>query len=386
MVSRADALTWRAEGASHRGSSHERSGAPNQDAYAVRRVDHALVAAVADGHGGRRYVRSGTGAQIAVDLATTIGAELLDVRHPDPTLAGRALPVRLVPAWRSAVLAHLAAHALEDDEVERCGDLPSDLTVLYGATLIVALASGRAIAVTQIGDGAALTVHHGGAGSLVPGDDRLVANETTSLCLPTALDDFRHGSTTVEGDEPPLVLLSTDGYGNSFASEEWESEVMADLTTQVGLHGFDTVCGSIPQWVAESAEVGGDDVTVVLLTAGAAPGGGAAHGPSGPGARRRWWVPGIALTGLALTAVLLVTQPWTGGTASPMSPSTPVVDTGQAPRTTPARTTTPTTTPTVRSRPRPQGQTVPVQTTPTVSTTTSNGPVVAEDGAPSGTS
>lgn len=385
MVSRADPVTWQAQGASHRGSSHERSGAPNQDAYAVRRLDKALVAAVADGHGGRRYVRSGTGARIAVELATTIGAELLDVRHPDPPLAGRDLTTRLVPAWRSAVLAHLAAHTLEDEEVERCGDLPTDLTVLYGATLIVALAAGREIAVTQIGDGSALTVRRGRASNLVPGDDRLVANETTSLCLPNALEDFRHGATTVDGDELPLVLLSTDGYGNSFASEEWESEVMTDLATQVGLHGFDTVCGSIPQWVAESAQVGGDDVTVVLLTAGAWSGGGPAPGPAGPGARRRWWVSGIAATGLALAAVLFVTQPWTGGVTSPASPITPVADPQQAP-TTSARVTAPTTTRTSSPPPRRQGQTVPVQTTPPGSSTTSNRPVVAEDGAPSGTS
>ena len=122
VVNRADPVRWRAQGATHRGSSHERSGAPNQDAYAVRHLDDALVAAVADGHGGRRYVRSGTGARIAVDLAMTIGAELLEVRHPDPVIAGRDLPTRLVPAWRSAVLAHLAANALQDDEIERCGE------------------------------------------------------------------------------------------------------------------------------------------------------------------------------------------------------------------------------------------------------------------------
>ena len=186
------------------------------------------------------------------------------------------------------------------------------LMVPYGATLIVALASGRALAVAQIGDGAALTVGPGKPHSLVPGDDRLVANETTSLCLPSALDDFRHGATTLEGDDPPLTLLSTDGYGNSFASEEWESEVMTDLATQVGLHGFDSVCGSIPQWVAESADVGGDDVTVVLLTAGVRADGGATPRPTGWGPHRRWWVPGITLTGLVLAAVLVVTQPWTG--------------------------------------------------------------------------
>ena len=49
-----------------------------------------------------------------------------------------------------------------------------------------------------------------------PGDDRLVAGETTSLCLATAADDFRHAFLPASA-EPDLVLLATDGYGNSFA-------------------------------------------------------------------------------------------------------------------------------------------------------------------------
>ena len=260
---------WTARGASAMGSAHLRTGAPNQDAYAVWTGRTALVAAVADGHGGRRYVRSGLGAQLAVSIAIQLGADLLERRRPDPMGAAPGLPAEVVARWRQTVLAHHDTHPLTPDEVGRAGDL-DDPALLYGATLIVALASDDLVAVVQVGDGSVVVGDAGGVTRPVPGDPRLVANETTSLCLTTAIDDFRWGATELTSPSS-LVLLSTDGYGNSFASDDWETEVMADLVAQVGRHGFGKVAAELDGWASESAEVGGDDATLVLLQRTATP-------------------------------------------------------------------------------------------------------------------
>lgn len=315
------APVWVAEGVSRRGSSHERTGAPNQDAYAVQRVGASVVAAVADGHGGRRYVRSQVGSALAVRLAAEIGAELLSARRPDPSGAARALPARLLPAWRAAVDTHYHQNPLTPDETERAGTEQLDPVILYGATLIVALAAHDVVAVAQIGDGSALGAAPHRVEHLVPGDDRLVANETTSLCLPTALADFRWG--TAHFDSGSVVLLSTDGYGNSFASEGWEDEVMSDLVTEMDSHGFAEVAASMGSWAGDSAAVGGDDVTLVLLS----------RTPPGRTARK----PGrLAWGGLAVLAAAAAIGVGIGTRDDTVTPrETPVVAT-----TTPAATTT----------------------------------------------
>ncbi len=66
---------WRVVGASVRGATHVRLDRPNQDALYWRpRSGRAaeMVLAVADGHGGPRYVRSGIGAWYAVRAITDI--------------------------------------------------------------------------------------------------------------------------------------------------------------------------------------------------------------------------------------------------------------------------------------------------------------------------
>ena len=311
------ATAWVAEGASRRGSSHERTGAPNQDAYAVRRVGASVVAAIADGHGGRRYVRSQVGSTLAVQLAIELGAELLSARRPDAAAAARALPARLVPAWRAAVDEHYGRHPLTADEEEKAGGETRDPAILYGATLIVALAADDVVAVAQIGDGSALGAGPQRLEHLVPGDDRLVANETTSLCLPTALADFRWGS--AHFDSGSAILLSTDGYGNSFASEGWEAEVMSDLVGELDSHGFDEVAGSLESWAADSASVGGDDVTLVLLS----------RAPVDTRGRKPGW---LALGGLGILAVAAATVVGLGSRGDTPTPrETPVLATTSTP-------------------------------------------------------
>ncbi|HEV2642541.1 MAG TPA: hypothetical protein VGT98_07535, partial [Candidatus Elarobacter sp.] len=95
-------------------------------------------------------------------------------------------------------------------------------------------------------------------------DARLVAGQTTSLCLAGAESDFRFA--VLEGPAcPDLVLLSTDGYGNSFANTDWRTIAVGDLRDQVQAHGLEHVGARLDDWLAASAEAGGDDVTVAIV-------------------------------------------------------------------------------------------------------------------------
>ena len=64
---------------------------------------------------------------------------------------------------------------------------------------------------------------------------------------------------------PTSWLLATDGYGNSFADGDWWHGLVDDLASYAASAGFDALESGLPTWLADSAEVGGDDVTAVLL-------------------------------------------------------------------------------------------------------------------------
>jgi hypothetical protein len=280
---------WRVMAATALGATHERTGAPNQDAHQSAVIDTptgpVVVLAVADGHGGRRYVRSDRGAALATALAVQISAELLSRPDSDPASVSRALPAQLLPRWRGGVSAHLDAHPFTPTEHERAGrNLDEAPLPAYGATLVVALIAPDGVHLVQIGDGDALVHTAAGVCRPVRDDPRLVGNQTTSLCLPDALSDFRHGFVAA-AQQPSLVLVSTDGYGNSFAADDWAHSVLADLARLVDRDGWAAVEAALPEWVAESARVGGDDVTVLIGMPPGPTAGAAAPGPSAPARR-----------------------------------------------------------------------------------------------------
>lgn len=262
---------WVGVSASVRGSSHVRSGLVNQDAVGVARHGDGLVAAVADGHGGNRYVRSDRGARFAVALALELGGPLLE-DTPETGPASRpsrelmaALMAQVVPQWRAAVLADAAAAPFTAEERTRAGvELDGDVTVAYGATLLVTIASSEGVGLAQLGDGDVVAVGPDGvAARPVPDDPRLVAGQTTSLCLASALEDIRYGE--LDAEQVELLVLCSDGYGNSFAEERWREDVAADLLDDVRRRGIDGVGTDLPDWLAQSAEAGGDDVSMAVL-------------------------------------------------------------------------------------------------------------------------
>jgi len=287
VTERVDPL-WRIAAASAQGSAHA-EGTVNQDAARTACVvdddgDAVWIAAVSDGHGGRRYVRSDAGSALAVAVATEHLSHVLErplgVMSFEDVLR-REMPV-VVARWRDAVAGHRTVHPFTEAEVARAGaPLDDDDLVAYGATLLVAVVGAAGVGLAQLGDGDALVRSHGYAMRPVPRDPRLTGSETTSLCLEGAEHDFRFAA-LAESAEPDLVVLATDGYGNSFAETDWWRTVVDDLARFLASHPLEAFEEQFPQWLAESALVGGDDVTAVVLSAGAISA--VEPGPQRPGA------------------------------------------------------------------------------------------------------
>lgn len=264
---------WAVVAASARGSSHQRAGTPNQDAVAHVEVPGrvpGLVAAVADGHGGDRYVRSDCGARIAVHTACSVAKETVlelgschDERLIHDRLSGPVIET-LVARWRTQVGGHWQRHPFSAEEVSRAGEaLDSDPYLAYGSTIILGLFTAKWVGVIQVGDGDVFVVGAGVVSAPVADDSRLVGGRTTSLCLPTAARDSRVAVLAAE-QLPELVGLATDGYGNSFASPAWRQEAGLDMAEIVRRQGLAGVAEQLPDWLTQSAVVGGDDVSMVL--------------------------------------------------------------------------------------------------------------------------
>jgi hypothetical protein len=280
-------MSWNVAHACVRGSAHVRSGLPNQDAVQCIATPgeggrpSIAIAAVSDGHGGARHFRSQIGSTLAVSTAVDVLKSFLS-QHATGAAADeigaddiRQLQRDIVERWLGAVTADLENHPLTAGELEKLqeGDgaegrtsvetLP---TIAYGATLLVAAATDNLILYLQLGDGEILCVDATGETSRpLPADARLVGNQTTSLCQPDAWREFR-AAWFAAPDLPALVLLSTDGYANSFRSDEDFLKIGGDYLELMRDQGIAVLAEELPEILKEATEQGsGDDITLAIL-------------------------------------------------------------------------------------------------------------------------
>jgi len=286
---------WRVAGKRVRGATHARAGEPCQDAIERWEQDGVVVLAVADGHGSERSPHSDKGARMAVDAAIHAlcylhahsGFENLTAFKRS---AEEQLPPALVRDWTERVLAYHYHTANEDAAGEgeapaepvREGDAPAepkgsagaspsptdaDVLVQYGSTLLAVLASPEFLLFLQLGDGDILVVADDGTVTRpIPKDARLMANETTSLCTPHAWREVRVVFQPIVQSPPALILVSTDGYANSFVSEQEFLKVGPDYLRFIREEGFDRVASHLDEWLSEaSAQGSGDDITLGMI-------------------------------------------------------------------------------------------------------------------------
>jgi serine/threonine protein phosphatase PrpC len=282
---------WYRIGSSVKGASHKRSGKPNQDR--IKFSDNQtsimpLILAVADGHGSKAYFRSDKGAEFAVEIAIEVCKRLEDATWD--TIKDKkindSLIREIVQKWRERVNSDIQNNpfTLEEEAIfkpkkeliiKRPGGLNKDSVTAYGSTLIVAVIHNSFTLYLQLGDGNVLTVSSTGEiDQPLPKDDRLFGNETTSLCLPESWSDFRFRSLPLDSiNQPPaLILISTDGYSNSFSQDSEFEKVGKDLLEIICEHpdgiqeGIASIEVNLPDWLNTASEKGsGDDTTVGIL-------------------------------------------------------------------------------------------------------------------------
>jgi hypothetical protein len=279
---------WLVLTASEHGASHAAVGSPNQDSVATERAGaEGVVAAVADGHGHPRHLRSGRGSKLAVTIGCQVGQELADrleagtaiFAQPDPAATAASIADEitrlteefLVPAvvsrWREAVLADVKADPFTQAEQAKrhSGD---DATIAYGSTLLLCIVLHDWLILAQVGDGDVIGVRADGrAVEPVPADPQLDGLVTTSLCGSDPRADFRVAAVDTSQNQLRAVLLATDGYGNAQVVEEWPKAFSEDLALMLGERDAGWLASQLLSWAARCASSDGsaDDTTVALL-------------------------------------------------------------------------------------------------------------------------
>jgi len=272
---------WQVAGCSVRGASHVRANLGNQDqirCYPPAGVGPVAALIVADGHGSAQSFRSAMGAELAAEVSKEIAGELLSLSATEPLpvvkdMLERYVARTIVERWRETVRADFMRTSFGDAEVRRLASQESAAAVqrvrenpylAYGTTLVTVVVAGNFMAAWQVGDGDILAVSaDGDVDRPVPGDERLIANQTTSLCSEDAARLFR---VAFYGTPAPLILVSSDGFSNSFVADDGLRKFASDVLLMLIQDGFGAVAGRIEGWLGQITEAGsGDDISLGVL-------------------------------------------------------------------------------------------------------------------------
>jgi Protein phosphatase 2C len=280
-----DALPiWRAIGKTVRGASHILTNLPNQDAinwWIGSPEGVPLIMSISDGHGSERYFRSNRGSRFAVQATTQVLKNFIE-SLPEPKdlaqvgqLAEELIPEAILQAWENLVRADLTSQPFADEEftrlIEKRGRAARDKAeqdplVAYGATVLSVAATATFIIYLQLGDGDILCVDPSGKTTRpYPRDERLIGNETTSLCT---LDpaDFRLWVAPASHNEPALIMLASDGYSNSYPDEEKFLRTGITYLKAARSEGMDSVNASLDRTLEYTSSHGsGDDIAMGIL-------------------------------------------------------------------------------------------------------------------------
>jgi hypothetical protein len=270
-------------GHSVRGASHMRSGIANQDAIGwVENADSAsgVLLAVADGHGSAKCFRSEYGSRFAVDIALQLTTGI-DASEPRASASGmwdtgEGLAPELVRRWRQMVQDHLCENPIPASALlnleRKLGkaarrSVESDPVLAYGSTLLVTGVSESIVFHLQLGDGDILTVSDDAEVSRPwPRAEGPLGDETASLATRDAAGEMRLHVTRAPASMPALILLSTDGYANSFREDGGFLAVGRDLWRTIHTEGIAPIRENLECWLREASDLGsGDDITLGIL-------------------------------------------------------------------------------------------------------------------------
>lgn len=262
-------------GESVQGASHIRNGVVCQDSFRHLQIaDNVTLIAVADGHGSESCPYSKTGSKIAVNVFCHVMKGLVQNFSDDMdflmTYLNREGELKVAQAideeWKKRVWKAHTDNKREKPVDESGVHDKAAVYKQYGTTLLGMMITPTFIFAFQLGDGDIVYVKESGVQPVIEGD-KILGIETHSLCK---IDSWKKAITLIRKrdelyDAPYLYIMATDGFANSYRSQEDFNTTCKDYYALIREHGFDVVTSNLKDWLHETSELGcGDDITVVL--------------------------------------------------------------------------------------------------------------------------
>lgn len=247
------------------GAMHFKTQSPCQDAIKYKKLeDGSLICAVADGHGSKACPYSKEGAELATQVAVSLIEEVIfynaqEQIYPLLRQTGEVLlPQEIERKWKEAVT--------HQHQIKGRTPLESRaLYRLYGTTLMLLYVTASFVFSLQIGDGDLLCIDEHGQVEYVIEPTKTYGVETQSLCNTACWRYFKTICKPLVSKEI-LLMMSTDGYANSFIHQEAFFEAGRDYMNLIQSGKIQGLEAALPQWLSEATKVGsGDDITLALI-------------------------------------------------------------------------------------------------------------------------
>lgn len=239
------------------GYSHIRQQTICQDATGFSQIGDTLAMVVADGHGSSPF--SDIGAQLAVRICLGKLLEFaeifLDKQYSFANaeqLAKHPLRLQIVRDWKKAI--------------QRISKNNEPAYVDYGTTLLFALSTPHFLLLGQLGDGDILLANEDGTVTKpMPVEELNFGLTTVSICMNTA-EHLMHTRLLPPPQKETLLMLSTDGYSDSYIQQEYFEKVATDYLKLIQKEGLTFVNEKVPQFLQTVSQQGsGDDISLGLI-------------------------------------------------------------------------------------------------------------------------
>lgn len=277
-------------GKSVRGASHMLNNLPNQDSIIIyeKEIEYSdfTYSIISDGHGSKKCFRSDRGSKFATQVLKNIFDELIrkfrETEELNLSYINRyfedKLATEIVTNWRKKVDDNIKLYPLVDKEIDLLVSKSDDLSkrdeilkknrlVAYGATLLGVFATPKYILYVQLGDGDIVIVDkNNDVTPRFPEDERLIGNETTSLCLNKAWNDFRIAFDVIDNEPPKAILLATDGLSNSYSNDQDFFSFVSDSYKLSKEKDVKYINDNLRDWLQEiTNDASGDDISVGFI-------------------------------------------------------------------------------------------------------------------------
>lgn len=262
-------------GESVQGASHKRVNMECQDTFKKLEYDDGtIIMAIADGHGSKACPYSKSGSSVAVNVFCKIMdefhtsyAENLEMLLTYLNREGDTKVAQDIDAeWKRRVLKVHTKQKREVSLTEAGEKNKAEIYKQYGSTLVGMMITPLFIFAFQLGDGDISIVSRNGLDHLLE-SEKILGVETHSL---SKIDSWKRAVSVVRrrtagSGLPYMLMLSTDGFANSYKSTHEFQKTCMDYFGMIEQHGAGTVAANLKGWLDETSAMGcGDDITVLI--------------------------------------------------------------------------------------------------------------------------